>query len=120
MKTVKLEGIATIGKRGFSFDSGMPSDEPVLEYAQKLHGTMNISQNGCAEFVDNGRVYLPPEWHNISQGENYTVKRTTRHYIIQVKVPIVEKRAVTEKKLNTIVPVVMGDITLDRKEVLDV
>ena len=57
---------------------------------------------------------------NVCSGMNYKVKRSTRHYIIQVKVPVVEKRAVSEQKIRDIIPVVMGEITLDRKEILDV
>lgn len=119
-KTIRIEGIASISKRGFSFDSGIPSNEPILDYEQKLHGQMLIRQNGSAEFVDNGRVYLPPHINEIARGENYTLRRTTRHYILQVKVPVVESRAESEQKFGELMPLVMNEITLDRKELLNV
>lgn len=120
MKTIKIEGIATIGNRTFSFDSGLPGGEPVLNAEQSLHGRMILKRNGSAQFQDNGRIFLPPQWHDVCSGNNYYVKRTSRHYIIQIKVPVVQKRTETQDTLDSIIPAVMGDITLDRKEVLDV
>ena len=114
----KIEGIATFSKGGFSFESGLPSDEPVFETERKMHGTLRISKNACAEFVDNGRVYLPPEVHSVAQGFNYNVKRTTRHYIISIKVPVVESREQSEEKINDLLPTVIGEITMDRNEVM--
>ena len=111
MNPLKIEGIATFTGKSFRFDSGLP---------MKLHGTMKVSQNANVEFADDGRVFLPPHLMNVCSGVNYKVKRSTRHYIIQVKVPVVEERAVSEQKIRDIIPVVMGEITLDRKEILDV
>ena len=119
MQKVQIEGIATFSKGGFSFDSGLPSNEPVFETTRKMHGTLKISKNACAEFVDNGRVYLPPEVHPVAQGFNYNVKRTTRHYIISIKVPVVENRQQSEETVNRLLPKIMGDITIDRNEILD-
>ncbi len=117
--TTKIEGIATISKGGFSFDSGLPSNEQVFDADMKMHGTLKISKNACAEFIDNRRVYLPPEVHPVAQGFNYNVKRTTRHYIISIKVPVVENRQQSEETVNRLLPKIMGDITIDRNEVLD-
>jgi len=119
MEQIKIEGIATITEKGFHFDSGMPSNEPVLDEAIKLHGTLKVAENACVDFVDNGRIYLPPEIHSVCEGENYKVKRTSRHYIVQMKVPVVESRMVSEEKINNMLPAIMGDITLDRKELLN-
>jgi len=115
---LKIEGIATISEKGFHFDSGMPSNEPVLDEAMKMHGTLKVSKNACVDFEDNGRVYLPPEMHSVGVGDGYNVKRTSRHYIIQLKVPVVESRKASEERINSVVPVVMGEITLDRMETL--
>lgn len=120
MNPLKIEGIATFTGKSFRFDSGLPSNEHVIDKAMKLHGTMKVSQNANVEFADDGRVFLPPHLMNVCSGVNYKVKRSTRHYIIQVKVPVVEKRAVSEQKIRDIIPVVMDEITLDRKEILDV
>lgn len=120
MQQIKIEGIATITEKGFHFDSGMPSSEPVLDGALKLHGTLRVAENACADFVESGRIYLPPEVHRVCQGEGYHVKRTSRHYIIQLKVPVVESRRASEERILQMVPRVMNGITLDRKEVLDV
>ncbi|MGN0309193.1 MAG: hypothetical protein ACI4C3_01165 [Bacteroides sp.] len=120
MNIVQIEGYATISEKGFRFDSGLPSNEPVLDEALKLRGTLNVSENACVEFSHSERIYLPPEVHPVCQGEGYRVKRTSRHYILQVKLPIVEKRAESQERLDMIIPHVMNAITLDRKEVLDV
>lgn len=116
----KIEGIGIFTKNGFRFDSGLPSNEPVLDADAKLHGMLKICKNACAEFVDNGRVYLPPEVHHVAQGGNYNVKRTTRHYIISIKVPVVESRQKSEDTVNELIPTVMGEITMDRREVLSI
>ncbi len=119
MKKMKIEGIATISNRGFHFDSGVPSNEPVLDKAMTLRGTLKVSKNGSATLEDiSHRIYLPPQWHPVSEDINYRVKRTSRHYIIQVKLPIVESRAASQETLDQIVPAIMGDITLDRKELI--
>ena len=118
MKTVKIEGIATFEEKGFHFDSGMPSNEPVLEEAMRLHGTLEVSANGCADFTDNGRIYLPPEIHRVSEGMGYKVKRTSRHYLIQLSLPVVESRMASEERITQALPVILGDITLDRRETL--
>ncbi len=116
METVKIEGIATITEKGFSFDSGMPSNEPVLKKALRMHGTLKVKENASAEFLDNGRVYLPPEINYIAEGVDYKLKRTTRHYIIQMKVPVVESRSESQERIDGMVAEVMGEITLDRRE----
>lgn len=92
INTLKIEGIATFTGKSFRFDSGLPSNEQVIDKPMKLHGTMKVSQNANVEFADDGRVFLP----------------------------VVEKRAVSEQKIRDIIPIVMGEITLDRKEILDV
>ena len=115
-----IEGIATITEKGFSFDSGMPSDEPMLDKPMRMRGTLEVGINASVRFRHNDRIYLPPEVHRIAQGDGYNVRRTSRHYIIQVKVPVVENRKTSEDRLNTIVPIVMSEITLDRKEVINV
>ncbi len=120
MDEIRIEGIATISEKGFCFDSGLPSNETVISAAMKLRGTLNIRENACAAFTGNQRIYLPPQVLPVGQGEDYHVKRTSRHYILQVKLPIVERRAQSQQRLERVVAQAMGQITLDRKEVLDV
>lgn len=115
---MKIEGIATFSEKGFHFDSGIPSNEPVLEMARKMRGTMVIGINGCADFTSSPRVILPPEVSPVAKSANYNIKRTTRHYIVQIKVPVVETRKTTQDTLNSILPAILGDITLDRKELI--
>ena len=115
-----IEGIATITEKGFHFDSGMPSNEPVLDKPVRMHGTLEVGINASVRFRQNDRIYLPPEVHRIAQGEDYNVRRTSRHYIVQIKVPVIESRETSEYRLTEIVPIVMGEITLDRKEVINV
>ncbi len=116
---IKIEGIATISEKGFHFDSGMPSNEPVLNEEIRMHGTLKVAQNACVDFEDSNRVYLPPVINRICDGENYHVKRTSRHYIIQIKLPVLEKRQESEDRIEGIMPLVMGEITLDRKELMN-
>lgn len=118
MQKIIIEGIATFTDKSFHFDSGIPSSEPLLPEAINLNGAMKISKNGCAHFQGSRRVILPPQVDIVAKGEGYHIKRTSRNYIVQVKVPIVESRAITEDTIKNLVPVIMGDITLDRREVL--
>lgn len=118
METIKIEGIATFSKNGFSFNSGLPSEETLVT-EQNMRGTMKVSKNGCAEFKNRNYVYLPPLVTRISDGENYKIKRTSRHYIIQIKVPVVECRTETETTMQGIVSKVVGEIISDRKELLN-
>lgn len=118
MEKIQIEGIATINEKGFHFDSGLPSNELVLDEALKMHGTLKVSKNACVDFQNSDRIYLPPEIHRVSDGEEYRVKRTSRHYLIQIKVPVVESRKVSEERINNILPVIIGDITFDRRETL--
>lgn len=119
MKKLVIEGIATICRGSFTFDSGMPSDEPVTE-AQVLRGRLRIMPNGSAEIISSKRNdNVPPEVTPIASGEGYRVKRTSRHYIIQIKVPKVESRSMTEARITEMVPSVMGEITMDRRELME-
>ena len=115
----KIVGVATISDKVFYFDSNLPDDCQVLPVEKKMQGCICISTNACARFTERCRVVLPPEINHVAQGEGYRVKRTTRHYIIQLKVPVVEHRATTEQRLVELLPVLLGEITLDRKELFD-
>lgn len=117
-KEFQIEGLATFTPDGFRFDSGMPSNEPFLEQEKNLRGELKIFQNGCVDFKKSTQVYLPPQMEQVARGKDYLVRRSSRHYIIQVKVPIVENRHQSEDKLQQIIPCIMGDITMDRSEVL--
>ncbi|NLV52612.1 MAG: hypothetical protein GXY64_05040 [Bacteroidales bacterium] len=119
MKKIQIEGVATISNRGFQFESGMPSDEPVLDKAMKMRGQLKIHKNADVEFKEDNRVYLPPEVHKVGSGEGYHIKRTTRHYIVTLKMPVVESREASEDKIRDMVPQFMGDITLDRQELIN-
>ncbi len=111
---IQIEGIATISKGMFRFDSGLPSDEPVVS-AQHLMGRLHIAQNADAVFHQDGRVTnLPPDISTVADGDGYKIKRTTQNYIIQLKVPIAESRKITEERLRQMLAEVMGEITMDR------
>lgn len=117
----QIEGLAIIAEDGgFRFDSGLPSNEPVLEKPMKMRGVLSVSQNACVEFLPNTRVVLPPEMHHVARGLNYNLKRSSRNYILQIKLPIVQSRVVSQETIENITHVAMGDITLDRKELLNV
>lgn len=113
---IQIEGIATISKGMFRFDSGLPSDEPAVE-PQNLLGRLIISQNASADFRLDGRITnLPPDITTVADGDGYKIKRTTRNYIIQLKVPIEESRAEMEERIKQLLPIILGDITIDRTE----
>lgn len=112
----KIEGIATISKGRFSFDSGLPGNEPAVE-AQSMLGRLHIAENACAEFSQDGRTTnLPPNVVSVCETDGYRLKRTSRNYILQVKIPLTESRAETEKRLGELLAAVLGEITLDRSE----
>ena len=114
---IQIEGIATISKGMFRFDSGLPSDEPAVE-PQTLLGRLHIAANASADFHQDGRITnLPPDISTVADGDGYKIKRTTQNYIIQLKVPIAESRAETEQRLGQMLAEVMGEITLDRHEI---
>ena len=114
MKTISIEGIATFSKNGFSFNSGLPCEETLVK-EQKMHGTMKVSPNGCAEFKNRNCVYMPPLRTRILTEELLKVNRTTRHYIIQMKVPVIESHDESKRKLMEMLPNVISSITKDRK-----
>ena len=116
---IQIEGIATISKGMFRFDSGLPSDEPAVE-PQTLLGRLQIAANASADFHQDGRITnLPPDISTVADGDSYKIKRTTQNYIIQLKVPIAESRAVTEECLRQMLAEVMGEITIDRHELFN-
>lgn len=116
---IQIEGIATISKGMFRFDSGLPSDELAVE-PQKLLGRLHIKANACADFRLDGRTTnLPPDISTVADGDGYKIKRTTQNYIIQLKMPIAESRAEMEQHIMHLLPVILGDITVDRREILE-
>ncbi len=115
---VQITGVATISENGFSFNTGLSENENVLDKEKTMHGVMKISKNACADFIGSQRVILPPEINSIAKGDGYSVKRTTRNYIIQLKVPVVETRKASQERLKRMLTEVLGDITLDRKELI--
>lgn len=40
----------------------MPSNEPVLDEAMSLRGTLRVSANACVCFEERSRIYLPPRY----------------------------------------------------------
>ena len=114
---VQIKGIATISDNGFLFQSGLPTDTSVIS-PQRMHGTLSVCPNADVAFRHRPCISLPPEVHAVGEGENYRIKRTSRNYIIQIKVPIVENRRESERNIRSVLPEIMGDITLDRKEIL--
>jgi len=92
MKEKKIEGIGIFSENGFTFDSGMPTDEPVIDFGVgRHHGTLKVEQNACATFAEDPlRVIMPPTIDEVLRDHNLTVKRTTRNFIVTMKFPIIE------------------------------
>ena len=99
MQQKKLEGIATICEDGgFSFDSGLPASEPVLEFEVKPHhGLMMVAKNGSATFDPENKVCTPPVMDEVLRDKNLIVRRTTRNFVVQMKFPIIEAADATNK-----------------------
>ena len=118
--TYIVEGVAHISDgQYFLFDSGFCDCEEIVK-EQCMKGKMHISKNGCAEFKQDKRCNnQPPIIDKVCDGDGYSVRRTSKNYIIQVKLPILKSRADTEAKLDYIRREIMPAITLDRKELLE-
>lgn len=116
MKELKLEGMATFTKNGFHFDSGIPAGEVLIDAPKVMQGKLKISRNACVDFAQAERVYMPPQVHKVADGEGYHVKRTSRNYLIQIKLPLAGKRLETQEFLQSLLQSALGEITLDREE----
>jgi len=115
-QTLILDGTSSLNSNGqFHFESGYPSNYPLV-LPKRQRGVLVTHQNACVDFVpDRERVYLPPVVNKIAQGEGYYIKRTSRNYLINVKLPIVMNRRETEKALRGMINEIVGEITLDRR-----
>lgn len=117
--TTKIEGLGIFTQSGFNFDSGLPVDEPVVD-GMKLRGTLKIANNGNVEFIKSTREIKAPDVAKVAEGQDYKIRRTSLNYVITLKVPVVEKRVATSKKLKEVIPLIINDISKNRKEILDV
>jgi len=93
MQKKKIEGVGIFMEGGhFSFDSGLPLVEPVLEEGVgSRRGTLIVEQNAVVNFIaDIPRAITPPAMDEVLKEENLSVKRTTRNFIVTMKFPIFE------------------------------
>jgi len=98
MQTKRIEGFATFSENGnFSFESGLPEAEPVLETGVGAHqGTFKVTMNASASFTPNPvRNIIPPSLEDVLKEGNLSVKRTSRNFIVKMKFPIIESSDVT-------------------------
>lgn len=114
-----MHGKATISKNAFTFDSCQSADAEILENSFQLNGSLFVSRNGCAEFHRRCPMRVAPSIVPIAAGLNYFVKRTSVNYLVMLKVPVQGGRDDTQHLLEGMLPQVMTDITLDRKELKD-
>jgi len=119
MNNIQIPGFATYNSNGqFHFESGYPSKSSIVK-ASRQRGTLFTHPNACIDFVpDSQRIYLPPVVKAVCCYDDYNIRRTSRNYVVQFKVPIVETRKATEKKIKALIPQVIGDIIIDRKEII--
>lgn len=120
MNKLIIPGVASLSENGqLHFESGCPSDSHIVSGTVRRRGTLEVHPDASVDFQpERPHICLPPQVDIIARGEGYHVKRTTRNYIIQVKMPIVESRRETEKKICGMLPEIIGSITLDRREIL--
>lgn len=112
--TLSIKGNALIAENKFKF---IPTEEVFYTEPQNLRGNLIINEDASAEFKMDGRcAAVPPTMVPITAGNGCKVKRSSRNYIIQIKVPIFESRAETQERLEEMIPRIVGDITVDRKE----
>jgi len=94
MQTKRIEGVAIFSENGsFSFDSGLPEAEPVLEEGMVCthQGTFKVAKNASATFTPApARTFTPPSLEDVLRDENLIVKRTTRNFLVVMKFPIFE------------------------------
>jgi len=101
MQNKKVEGVGIFMEGGhFSFDSGLPLVEPVLEEGVgSRRGTLIVEQNAVVNFIaDIPRAITPPAMDEVLKEENLSVKRTTRNFIVKMKFPIFEDSEATAQE----------------------
>jgi len=90
----RIEGIGIFSEDGnFTFDSGLPLAEPVIEESMvgTRQGTFKVTKNASACFTpEPARNIIPPSFDDVLKEENLIVKRTSRNFIVTMKFPIFE------------------------------
>jgi len=93
MQTKRIEGVGIFSENGnFTFDSGLPLAEPVLEKGVGTHhGVFKVTKNASACFTPaSTRTFTPPSLLDVLRDDNLIVKRTTRNFLVVMKFPIFE------------------------------
>ncbi|MCQ2337735.1 MAG: hypothetical protein MJ001_02250 [Paludibacteraceae bacterium] len=123
MKQQKIEGIALISENGtFSFNSGLPADEPVLEFDLKAcRGSINFKKNACVDFVPSASpAFIPPAMDLLLREGGMTLKRTSRNYIVTMKFPIIESSDETKQRHSDEWKKAMAQIKRDRETIKEI
>jgi len=98
MQTKRIEGVGIFSENGnFTFDSGLPLAEPVLEAGiGSYQGTFKVAKNASACFTpEPARNIVPPSFDDVLKEENLSIKRTSRNFIVKMKFPIFEDSSAT-------------------------
>jgi len=92
MQEKTLDCRVSFSKKGIVIDSGMPEQEPVLDEGVGTHrATVELCQNASAKIrFYNPTAYIPPLMEDVLKTGNLMVKRTSRHFIVTMKFPIIE------------------------------
>jgi len=92
MQKKELECLVNYSGRVININSGLPEDEPLLDEGTGTHrARVELRQNGSAtiRLYDTSAI-VPPLMDDVLKDGNLSVKRTSRHFIVKMKFPIIE------------------------------
>lgn len=119
--SIAVPGAALVGPHHFAF---RPIDDTHDELITPriMKGKMTVHGNGNVEFVENSRLadaknplMLPISEDNL---EGWKLKRSTQNYIMQIKLPIGLTRQEMQRRIQRMMPQILGEITVDQQELL--
>lgn len=120
MEKKSFEAMVEVDEIGnVKISSGLPKSEPLLTWPlERKRGVMTPCVNGDLSFVANGPCgVLPPRVDEVYREGGVTVKRTTRNYIIMMKVPVIESAEETTRKHSSMWKKVAAVIKKNREEI---
>lgn len=123
METKKYEALIEVSENGnVKVSSGLPMNEPVIMWPlEKRRGVMSPMVNGDLSFVaDVPCGVLPPQVDTVYREGNVTVKRSSRNYIVTMKVPVIEAAEVTKKRFAKMMKEVSGAIRENRESIKEI
>lgn len=122
MKTKKFEAIVEINETGnVNVFSGLPQNEPFVTWPLSKHrGTLTPFINGDMSFsADAPCGIIPPAVDLVFRQGDVTVKRSSRNYIVTMKVPVIESADDTKRKFSSMLKGASAAISDNRATIKD-